>query len=108
MYAVFEDRNQQYRVTEGESVLLPLAAGLAPGAELTFDKVCAVGGSPPQIGTPYVQGARVKAVVTGEVKGPKLVVRKMRRRKNSRVRTGFRARYTEVRIAGIEVAAGGG
>ncbi len=93
MYAVFEDRNQQYRVAPGDRVLLPLSAGLEAGATMTFDKVCLVGGDEPAIGTPYVDGANVAATVLGTEKGPKLVVQKMRRRKNHRCRTGFRAAH---------------
>ncbi len=101
MYAVFEDRNQQFRVAVGDRVLVPLNSTLEAGSAVTFDKVCAVGGDEPRIGTPYVDGASVTAVVEGVVKGPKLVVAKLRRRKNSRSRVGFRARYTELRIEGI-------
>ena len=36
------------------------------------------------------------------VKGPKLIIQKIKRRKNSRTRTGFRARFTEIQIEAIE------
>jgi len=105
MYAVIEDRHQQFRVAPGERVLLPHRAGAEPGATLRFEKVCAVGGDEaqaPRIGTPYVAGVAVAATVVGMAKGPKLTVAKFRRRKNSKRRTGFRARYTEVVIDRIE------
>ena len=103
MYAVVEDRNQQYRVSAGERVLIDHHAGLEPGGSVTFDKICLLGGDGgARIGTPYVAGARVTAKVLRQgVKGPKLVVARYRRRKNSRKRTGFRARYTEVQIEAI-------
>lgn len=103
-YAIFEDRNQQYRVSPGDRVQIALDANLQPDATVSFDKVCVVGGGDSvRIGRPYVDGARVTAtVVTQELKGPKLVVAKYRRRKNSRRRTGFRARHTEIRIDSIE------
>jgi large subunit ribosomal protein L21 len=102
MYAVIEDRNQQYRVAPGDRVLVPLHADLQPGATVTFDKVCLLGGEgDARIGAPFVEGASVTAVVLGTVKGPKLVIQKYRRRKNQRRRTGFRARYTEVRIDAV-------
>lgn len=101
MYAVIEDRSQQYRVAPGDQILLPLNASLEPGASVTFDKVCVVGGDDPRIGTPFVDGATVTATVVGQVKGPKLVVQKFKRRKNHRRRTGFRARYTAVRIEAV-------
>ena len=103
MFAVFEDRNQQFRVKAGDRVLIPLQAELEQGASVTFDKVCLVTGDEARIGTPYVDGAKVTAKVLGERKGPKVDIQKFRRRKNSRSRSGFRARYTEVEIQAIEV-----
>lgn len=101
MYAVIEDRNQQFRVTPGERVRIPLMAAAEPGAEITFDQVCVLGGEQPTVGAPFVDGASVVAKVLGEVKGPKVSIQKFKRRKNYRRRTGFRARYTEVEIQEI-------
>ena len=103
MYAVFEDRNQQFRVRAGDRVLLPFDSSRESGSSVTFDKVCAVTGEgDAKIGTPYVEGASVTARVLGTVKGAKIYVQKFRRRKNYRRRTGFRARFTEVEIQAIE------
>jgi large subunit ribosomal protein L21 len=65
--------------------------------------VCAIGGDGNgRVGTPYVAGASVTAtVVRNEVKGTKVTIGKFRRRKNSRRKTGFRARYTEIQIEAI-------
>jgi large subunit ribosomal protein L21 len=106
MYAVVEDRNQQYRFSPGDRVLIDHHAGLEPGGAVTFDKVCLIGGDgDARVGAPYVDGASVSAkVVRQGVKGPKLVVAKYRRRKNSRKRTGFRATFTEVQIEAIHGA----
>ncbi|MEO0480699.1 MAG: 50S ribosomal protein L21 [Planctomycetota bacterium] len=103
MLAVVDDRNQQYRMAAGETLLIALQSDLDEGASITFDKVCLVtGDADTRIGTPYVDGATVQATVTRqEVKGPKLVVAKYRRRKNSRRRTGFRARFTEIRVESV-------
>ncbi len=88
-------------MTAGERVLLSLNSEFEPGASVTFDQVAAVGGDAPRIGTPLVEGASVTATVIGVVKGPKLIIQKFKRRKNYRRRTGFRARYTEVRIEAV-------
>ena len=103
MYAVIEDRNQQFRVTPGDRVLLPLNDSLESGASVTFDKVCVVGGDETRIGAPFVEGATVTATVEGTVKGPKLTIQKFKRRKTYRRRAGFRARYTAVVIDKIDV-----
>ncbi len=102
MIAVLDDRSSQYRVSEGERVLIDLNDELTVGESVTFEKVYLVTGDAPKIGTPFVDGASVTAKVTRQdVKGPKLIVQKIKRRKNHRRRTGFRARFTEVQIESI-------
>ncbi|MBL9077115.1 MAG: 50S ribosomal protein L21 [Planctomycetes bacterium] len=102
MYAVVDDRNQQYRVQPGDRIQIHLRRGANEGDTLTFDKVCLVGGeSGSKIGTPHVSGASVTAKVVRQLKGPKVVIGKFRKRKNSRRRTGFRAQYTVVQIESI-------
>ena len=108
MYAVVDDRNQQYRVQPGDRIKIHLRDGVAAGETLTFDKICAVGGEGPvgsegpgRVGTPFVQGVSVTAKVVRQMKGPKVVICKFRKRKNSRRRTGFRAKFTEIQIEAI-------
>ena len=101
MFAVVDDRNQQFRAVPGQKLLIALQKSLEPGSTLTFDKICLVGGDNPRIGTPHVKGASVTAKVLGTTAGPKLVVQKFKRRKNQRRRTGFRAHYTEIQIEAI-------
>jgi large subunit ribosomal protein L21 len=102
MYAVVDDRNQQYRVQPGDRIQIHLRQGVAEGDSLTFDKVCLVGGEGAgRIGAPFVAGASVTAKVVRHLKGPKVVIGKYRRRKNSRRRTGFRAQFTVVQIESI-------
>jgi large subunit ribosomal protein L21 len=102
MYAVVDDRNQQYRVQPGDRIQIHLRAGVAEGDAVTFDKVCLVGGEGAgRIGTPFVAGASVTGKVVRQLKGPKVTIGKYKRRKNSRRRTGFRAQYTVVQIEAI-------
>lgn len=101
MHAVIDDRNQQFRVTAGMRVQIPLRQDAEPGSTVTFDRVCLVTGDRPRIGAPYVAGVTVTARVLGNVKGRKLIVAKYRRRKGYRRRTGSRARFTIVQIESI-------
>ena len=102
MYAVVDDRNQQYRVKAGDRIQIHLKNGVAEGDTVTFDKVCLLGGEGAgKIGTPFVAGASVTAKVVRQLKGPKVTIGKYKRRKNSRRRTGFRAQYTVVQIEAI-------
>jgi large subunit ribosomal protein L21 len=54
-----------------------------------------------RLGQPMLAGASVTAEVLGPEQGPKLVVQKFRRRKNSRRKTGHRQLYTSVKIEKI-------
>ena len=102
MYAVVDDRNQQYRVQPGDRIKIHFRSDAEEGTNLTFDKICCVGGEGAgKVGTPHVEGATVAAKVIKQVKGPKLYIGHFRRRKNSRKRNGFRAQYTMVQIEAI-------
>ena len=73
MYAVVDDRNQQYRVQPGDRIKIHLRNGVAEGETLTFDKVCLVGGEGVgRVGTPFLSGASVTAKVVRQIKGPKV------------------------------------
>jgi large subunit ribosomal protein L21 len=101
MYAIISDGSRQYTVEEGQEVLVDYR-DVPAGESLTFDKVLAVGGNgDAKLGLPLVQGASVTAEVVGPAHGEKLIIQKMRRRKNFRKRTGFRAMYTRVKIGKI-------
>ena len=103
MHAILVDRNQQHRVAPGDRLTIHLDASLEEGATVTFDRVCYLGGDQPKVGKPYVAGASVVArVLRQNLKGPKVFVQKIKRRKNYRRRTGYRSRYTELLIESIE------
>ena len=104
MYAIILADGHQIRVEEGQELQMDYREATA-GDELRFDHVLACGsGEQLRVGRPEVPGAAVSAEVLGVRQGPKLVVQKFRRRKNSRRRTGHRQLYLEVRIKKIESA----
>jgi large subunit ribosomal protein L21 len=101
MYAIINDGSRQHRVEEGQELVVDYR-DLPVGEKLTFEKVLAVGGDGEvKLGQPVVKGASVTAEVLGPEKGEKLVVQKLRRRKNMRRKTGCRQVFTRVRIANI-------
>jgi large subunit ribosomal protein L21 len=103
MYAIITDGNRQYRVEEGQEVIINYR-DVPAGEKITFDRVLAVGGDgDARLGSPLVSGANVAAEVIGPEKGEKLVIQKLRRRKNMRRKTGERHVYTRVRIGKISV-----
>ena len=103
MYAIIADSGKQFKVEEGQQVAIDYRDNHA-GDRMTFDRVlCVSGENGVKVGTPTVAGATVEAEVIGVVQGPKLVVQKLRRRKNSRRKTGHRQLYTEIRIDKISI-----
>ena len=102
MYAIIADGGRQYKVEEGQELTIDFRDTPA-GDKFTFDRVLAVsdGAGDLKLGAPTVEGASVQAEVLGAEKGKKLVVQKIRRRKNSRRKTGHRSIYTKVKIGKI-------
>ena len=105
MYAIIKDGSRQHKVEVGSQVEVDYRS-LGAGETITFEQVLAINDDgETQLGAPTIAGARVTADVIGTVQGPKLVVRKFRRRKNSRRKTGHRQMYTKVTISKIEAGA---
>jgi large subunit ribosomal protein L21 len=103
MYAIIADGGRQYRVEEGQELDVDYR-DVAMGDAITFDNVLAISGDDGvKLGTPALDGVTVSASVVGVQQGEKLHVRKLRRRKNSRRRTGHRQLYTRVKIDKIDV-----
>ena len=104
MYAIIQALGRQVRVAPGELTQLDGTLGEA-GAELTLDRVLLVEKDNGEVvaGAPFVANAQVRAVVTGETRGPKIRIFKKKRRKGMRRTKGHRATYTEVRIKDIVI-----
>lgn len=102
MYAVIKTGGKQYRVSEGDTLQVEKLTG-KPGDEISFDEVLLVAGGEgnAKVGKPIVAGAKVKARILSQERGPKVIVFKMRRRKNYRRKAGHRQPYTRVEITGI-------
>jgi large subunit ribosomal protein L21 len=103
MYAIIEDGGRQFKVEEGQQLQVDYRE-LSSGDEVTFDRVLAYRDDDGlKIGRPLLESASVTAEVLSVTQGPKLLVRKLRRRKNSRRKSGHRQLYTRVKINKIEV-----
>ena len=103
MYAIIEDGGRQFKVEEGQEIVVDFREDWEPNTEVTFEKVLMIGSeNGAKIGQPTVEGAKVTALVIGDVQGKKLVIRWFRRRKNSKKKIGHRQIYTKVKIMKIE------
>lgn len=100
MYAVIKTGGKQYRVSEGDSIRVEKLPGEV-GSSVQFDEILMLGGEHVAIGTPHVAGASVTAEIVAQDRAKKIIVFKMKRRKNYRRKQGHRQPYTELKITSV-------
>ena len=103
MYAIVEINGQQFKVEQGKKLFVNHIKDAEEGQTVEFDKVLLVDNDGAvTVGAPTVEGAKVLAEVKNPlVKGEKVIVFKMKRRKDSRKKNGHRQQYTEVEIKSV-------
>ncbi|BAS28609.1 50S ribosomal protein L21 [Limnochorda pilosa] len=102
MYAVVETGGKQYRVQEGDSLVVERLDAPADG-EVALERVLLVAdGETCKVGTPVVDGARVVARVEKHLRGPKVTVFTYKAKKNQHRKLGHRQELTRLRIEKIE------
>ena len=103
MYAIVEINGQQFKAEEGKKLFVNHMKEAEAGKTVEFDKVLLVDkeGSV-QVGAPTVEGAKVVCeVVSPLVKGDKVIVFKMKRRKDYRKKNGHRQQFTQVEVKSV-------
>jgi len=100
MYAIIKCGGKQYKVQEGDYLNLDLLDA-SPKEKVTVTDVLAVNDGELKIGTPVVDGASVELEVVTHGKDKKVIIYKKRRRKDSKLKKGFRRQYTRVRVTKI-------
>lgn len=100
MYAIIRTGGKQYRVSEGDTLRVEKVDGDV-GASIELADVLMVGGEKVTVGKPLVSGAKVSAEITAQDRDKRIIVFKMKRRKNYRRKRGHRQPYTELKITGI-------
>jgi len=101
MYAVIETGGKQYRVSQGDVIRVEKLK-VEAGAKMEFDKVLVVGNSGDvQVGTPYLDAAKVVGNVVEHGKGEKVIIFKYKAKKDYRKKQGHRQPYTMVQIDSI-------
>ena len=72
------------------------------GKKVAFDKVIMVSDDGKvQVGNPYVKGVKVEGKVVSHGKAKKIIVFKMKAKKNERTKQGHRQPYTKIEIKKI-------
>ncbi|MDP9728774.1 50S ribosomal protein L21 [Alicyclobacillus tolerans] len=102
MYAIVESGGKQFKVEEGQTITvekLPVEVGQT----VLLDKVFLIQNNGQlKIGTPYVEGAVVKAVVESHGKDKKIIVFKYKAKKNYHKKQGHRQPFTKLKIETIQ------
>lgn len=102
MFAIIEAQGKQYLVQKGSIIKLD---GWLPqeGEEVVFDRVLMwKKNGELQVGTPYLEGAKVTGKIIKKGKDKKVVVFKYKPKVNYRKKTGHRQPLTLVSIENIE------
>lgn len=101
MYAIVEINGKQYRAEQGKKITVDRIEA-DQGSSLSLDKVLLVSRDEAvTVGTPYVAGVTVKAVVEEEIKGDKVIVFKYKPKKDYRRTQGHRQPYTVLSVQEI-------
>lgn len=105
MFAIIRSGGKQYRVSVGDVLTLE-KLDVGGGTLVDFTDVLLIGGDGAlKIGTPTVPDAVVRADVIGQLRGPKVVSFKRRRRKSSsKSLRGHRQDLTQVKVVEIDAA----
>jgi large subunit ribosomal protein L21 len=107
MYAIVKTGGKQYRVSEGESLLVERLAGADDGSEVSLEPLLLVDGSDVVDGE-GLASVSVTARVVAQERGPKLRVVKFKPKRGYKRRTGHRQELTRIEVTGITRGSGGG
>lgn len=95
MHAIIETGGKQYRVAPGETLRVEKLEGEV-GSEIELAVKAAFNDS-----GELIQVAPVKATITGNGRGEKIIVFKFKRKKQYKKTIGHRQHYTEVQVGAI-------
>ncbi len=106
MFAVMKTGGKQYKVAKDDTLKIERLAA-EEGDKVQFNDILMLGGDKVTLGEPMVKGAAVQAEVLEQIRGPKVINYKKRRRKHSSQRKkGHRQYLTVVKVTDI-LASGG-
>lgn len=100
MYAIIKTGGKQYRVAVDDEITIEKLK--TDDKEVVFDEVLAIQQDGTMtLGTPFVEGANVKADIVESGKGKKVVIFKYKAKKDYRRKQGHRQPYMKVKITSI-------
>lgn len=100
-YAIFQTGGKQYQAIEGKTIAIEKIEG-QPGDAVEFTDVLMLKKGPDvvEFGRPFLDQP-IKASIVKQIKGPKLIVFKFKRRKKMRRKKGHRQSMTVIRIEAL-------
>ena len=103
MYAIFNHKGKQYKVSKNDFLKLPKLSDLKKNDTLTLEDICLLKteNNDITIGTPIIKDAKIKAKVIDHIRDNKIIVFKKKRRHNYRRKIGHRQDLTLVKIEEI-------
>ncbi|MEX0961992.1 MAG: 50S ribosomal protein L21 [Simkaniaceae bacterium] len=100
MYAIIETGGKQYQVEKDDVIDVELLK--TNDNQIEFKQVLFLNDKGQTlIGAPHLTEITVKGELISEVKGPKVIAFKFKRRKNYRRKVGHRQKYSRVKITDI-------
>ena len=100
-YAIIRTGGKQFRVEPGQKYRIPTVVGEAGGSIEFNDVLLGSDGQSVKTGVPTLAGAKVTGEIVKHGLGDKIIVFKMKRRKNYAKKQGHRQGFTEVKINDI-------
>ena len=100
-YAVIKTGGKQYRVEEGQTLLVERLPD-EPGATIDLVPLLLAGDGDPVLDASKLAKALVKAEIVGHERGPKLRVFKFKPKRGYKRRTGHRQELTRIKITSIK------
>jgi large subunit ribosomal protein L21 len=103
MYAVVKSGGKEYRVSKGDLIRVEKLEGKAGDQVVIRDVLMVSDEGNVQLGTPQLTNAVVTGKIVQEAKGKKVLIYKMKKRKNYRRTKGHRQTYTYLRVEDISL-----
>ena len=101
MQAIVQIAGQQFKVQKDQKIFVHRLPQ-AEGEQVVFaDVLMVMNGDKVQVGAPAITGVKVNATIVKHIKGDKVVVFKMKRRKGYQVKNGHRQYLTQIKIDAI-------
>ncbi len=102
-FAIIQTGGKQYKVSKDDIISIEKIDGVKEGDQITFDKVLLVdNGKDTSIGTPFIEGASVKASVVELGRSQKIEVVKYKQKSRYFKRNGHRQPFVKVKILNIK------